>query len=208
VSSGAARAPEVGPLLAPEARSAAELLARAFRDNPLNVAAIRSADLGRRLRACRPGARDLVDTALRHGEVWAAREAGRPLAALVATPPGRHPLPAPPLPRRLLTLAVQGWRTARRWGEIFEALQVHHPLEPHWYLGTLGVDPPEQGRGVGTALLRGWLRRVDREAGSVYLETDRERNVSWYEREGFVVVCRTRVLEVPVWCMQRPARER
>lgn len=207
MSPGAARAPDVGPVLAHEARSVAELLARAFRDNPLNVAAIGSADLGRRLRACRPGARDLVHSALRHGEVWAAREAGHPLAGLVATPPGRHPLPPPPLSRRLLTLAVQGWRTARRWGQIFEALQVQHPLEPHWYLGTLGVDPPQQGRGVGTALLRAWLRRVDREAGSVYLETDRERNVSWYEREGFAVVCRTRVLEVAVWCMQRPARE-
>jgi ribosomal protein S18 acetylase RimI-like enzyme len=207
VSSGAARAPDVGPLLAHEARSAAELLARAFRDNPLNVAAIRSADLGRRLRASRPGARDLVASALRHGEVWAAREAERPLGALVATPPGHHPLPPPPLARRLLSLAVQGWGTARRWGEIFEALQLLHPPDPHWYLGTLGVDPVQQGRGVGTALLRTWLRSVDREAGSVYLETDRERNVSWYEREGFCVVCRTRVLEVPVWCMQRPARE-
>lgn len=206
MNAGAAAAPEVGPLLEREAREAAELLARAFRDNPLNVAALGSANPARRLRACRRGASDLVGTALVHGECWAARSGGRPLGALVATPPGRHPLPAPPLLRRLVTLWVQGLGTARRWAEIFEALQLQHPLEPHWYLGTLGVDPPVQGRGVGTALLRGWLRRVDREAGAVYLETDRERNVSWYAREGFSVVCHIRVLDVPVWCMQRPPR--
>lgn len=206
MSAGASRAPEIGPVCTGEVRDVAELLARAFCDNPLNVAVIGSEDPGRRLRACRPGTRDLVEVARQHGDAWTARLDGVPLAGLVAAPPGGHPLPPPPLARRLLALWVHGWRAAHRWVEAFEALQYHHPLEPHWYLGTLGVDPPQQGRGIGTALLRRWLRRVDEGGASVYLETDRERNVPWYQREGFSVVRPIRVLDVPVWCMQRPAR--
>ena len=207
MSFGASQAPVVGAATAEEARPIAELLARAFCDNPLTVAVVDSEKPGRRLRASRPGMRNLVDVARVHGEVWAAREGGTPRGALVASPPGLHPLPAPPPLQRLRTLWVQGWRVARRWADVFEALQQHHPLGRHWYLGALGVDPPAQGRGVGSELLRRWLRRVDEAGGMVYLETDRERNVSWYQRQGFCVLATLRVQGVPVWCMQRPPVE-
>lgn len=207
MSIGATQAPAVGTARAEEARQIAELLARAFCDNPLSVAVVDSAKPGRRLRASRAGIRNLVEVALVHGEVWTARNGGAPRAALVASPPGQHPLPAAPVAQRLLTPWLQGWRVARRWAEVFEALQQHHPLGRHWYLGTLGVDPPGQGRGVGTQLLRRWLRRVDEAGGEVYLETDRERNVSWYQREGFCVLAAIHVLGVPVWCMRRPSAE-
>lgn len=207
MSFGAFSAPSVGAATADEVVQIAELLARAFCDNPLSVAVIGSEKPGRRLRASRPGIRSLVDVARAHGEVWAARDGATPRGALVACPPGRHPFPPSPLAQRLRTLWVQGWRVARRWAEVFEALQHHHPVEKHWYLGTLGVDPLAQGRGIGTQLLRRWLGRVDEAGGRVYLETDRERNVGWYEREGFSVVATFPVQGVPVWCMQRPSAD-
>jgi ribosomal protein S18 acetylase RimI-like enzyme len=93
---------------------------------------------------------------------------------------------------------------ARRWAEVFEALDLLHPLEPHWYLGTLGVDPDHQGRGVGTALLRYWLAHAEGDGSIAYLETDLQGNVGFYERQGFAVERETRVLGVRVWCMRRP----
>ncbi len=99
----------------------------------------------------------------------------------------------------------QGWRVARRWGKVFEELELLHPLEPHWYLGTLGIDPPEQGQGLGGALLGQWLQNVDREGAPAYLETDREDNLAFYERAGFRVQGEIAILGVPVWCMRRPA---
>jgi ribosomal protein S18 acetylase RimI-like enzyme len=194
----------IGSLTEPERPDAADVLARAFRDNPLNVAVIGD-EPERRLRSNVYGARTLLPVAEAHGEVWVARAAGRVVGTLIGTPPFAYPLPPPALGARLRCLFGQGWRVARRWAEVFEALDAVHPPEPSWYLGTLGVDPEHQGRGVGSALLRHWLSREDAEAGEGYLETDRRENVAFYERAGFCIVRDARVLGVHVWCMQRRA---
>jgi ribosomal protein S18 acetylase RimI-like enzyme len=200
--------PSIGLLAAAERPRTTDVLARAFRDNPLNVAVVGARDPRRRLRSNALGTRTLLPVAEAHGEVWAAREGSRVVAALIGTPPHAYPLPPPPLAARLRCLVGQGWRVARRWAEVFQALDLLHPVEPHWYLGTLGVDPEQQGRGVGTALLRHWLARVEGDASGAYLETDLRGNVGFYEREGFAVERETRVLGVRVWCMRRPPATR
>ena len=184
--------------------SAARVLARAFRDNPLNVAAIASADSARRLRCNLHGMRASLASAMRHGEALTASLDGRVAGGLIAVPPGAYPLPAPGPLRQLRCLLGQGWRVAARWGEIFESLLAYHPAAPHWYLGTLGVDPPLQRRGVGAALLRAWIERVDGSGTPAYLETDRESNLPFYARVGFELAGRIEVLGVPIWRMQRP----
>lgn len=195
-----------GPLGPEDEPAAVALLARAFRDNPLNVAVIRG-DAERRLRSNLHGMRSLVPVALRHAEVWGLREQGRVRAALVGVPPLLHPLPPPPLALRLRSLLGQGLGPALRWARVFEALERLHPTDPLWYLGTFGVDPPDQGRGLGSGLLGAWLAHLDAEGGAVYLETDRPENVVFYERAGFATVQETSVLDVPVWCMRREARD-
>ena len=200
--------PSIGPLAVAERPRTVDVLARAFRDNPLNVAVVGARYPRRRLRSNAIGTRTLLPVAEAHGEVWAAREGDRVVGALICTPPHAYPLPPPPLAARLRCLVGQGWRVARRWAEVFQALDVLHPVDPHWYLGTLGVDPEHQGRGVGTALLRHWLARVAADASGAYLETDLQGNVRFYEREGFAVERETRVLGVRVWCMHRPPATR
>lgn len=181
------------------------MLSRAFRDNPLNVAVIGGGP-ERRLAANACGTRALLPVAQAHGEVWVARRAGRVVGGLVGAPPLRYPLPPPALIARLRCLLGQGWRVAGRWAEVFAALDVLHPSDPHWYLGTLGVEPAEQGRGVGTALLRHWLARVDADAAGAYLETDRSDNVAFYQRAGFRLAQEAEVLHTRVWCMWRPTQ--
>jgi ribosomal protein S18 acetylase RimI-like enzyme len=92
-----------------------------------------------------------------------------------------------------------------RWGRVFQHLDRIHPLEPHWYLATLGVAPGSQSRGVGRALLRALTTRADRDPLPCYLETDRPENVAFYERAGFRIERESRILGVRVWHMQRPA---
>jgi len=80
-----------------------------------------------------------------------------------------------------------------------------HPTEPHWYLATLGADPDHQGQGLGSALLRSMLDRVDEEGQPAYLESSKERNVALYARFGFEVVeeLRSGTGGPPIWRMWR-----
>jgi GNAT superfamily N-acetyltransferase len=196
----------IGPLLAADRSAAVCLLARAFRDNPLNVAVIGGSDPGRRLRVNRHGMQALVPVAQAHGRVLVLRRGGRPVAALVAAAPGLPRLPPPPLWARLRCLLGQGLRVARRWSVVFEAVAALQPPEPHAYLGPLGVEPALQGRGLGSALLAHWLADTDRQGLPAYLETDARGNLGFYARAGFGVAGEVSILGVRVWRMRRPAR--
>jgi len=80
---------------------------------------------------------------------------------------------------------------------------------PHYYLWGVAVDPAEQGKGIGDALIRSFLARTDAEGMSVYLETHDRRNVSYYERHGFELVLQTSIPkhDLPIWCMRRQPAE-
>jgi ribosomal protein S18 acetylase RimI-like enzyme len=80
-----------------------------------------------------------------------------------------------------------------------------HPDERHWYLATLGTDPSRQGQGIGSALLATMLARIDEEATPAYLESSKERNVSFYARFGFEVVEKLQSVpgSPPIWRMWR-----
>ena len=71
----------------------------------------------------------------------------------------------------------------------------------------LGTDPPAQGRGLGSAVLRPGLELCDREGLPAYLESSKESNVGFYARFGFRV---TEEVRMPgdgpsVWLMWRDA---
>ena len=78
--------------------------------------------------------------------------------------------------------------------------------KPHWYLSAVGVSPERQGEGLGAALVRSGLHRADEDNVSVYLETETEGNVRFYQHLGFDVVEQITAagLDLPVWLMTRP----
>lgn len=198
----------VGELRANDAETAVGLLARAFRDNPLNRAVI-GAGAERRTRVNAAGLRPLVPSILESGWALGARSPGRAHGALagvlLATAPGGHALRTPHWSVRLRALAGQGWGVSRRWAEVQDRLLPHRPALSHAYLALLGVEPAGQRGGVGAALLAAFLTRADATGESVWLETDRPENVAFYQRAGFFVAGELRVFGVPVWLMQRPA---
>lgn len=69
-----------------------------------------------------------------------------------------------------------------------ERAHARHRTEPHWYLAILGTDPPQQGRGVASALLQPVLDRADLDGAGAYLESSNPGNVAFYEGHGFTVV--------------------
>ncbi len=78
--------------------------------------------------------------------------------------------------RRLLTLALAGWRIAR----------AHPSARPSFYLFAVGVDPLLQGRGLASAVLRPMLARADAAGMPCYLENSNvAANTALYEHLGF-----------------------
>ena len=47
----------------------------------------------------------------------------------------------------------------------FEEMSLSAPLEAHWHLAFVGVDPFRIGEGIGSALLAHTLDRIDGEEG-------------------------------------------
>ena len=90
---------------------------------------------------------------------------------------------------------------------VAEQMDAAHPRFAHWYLPWLAVRPERQGAGLGAALLREGLERVDADGLPAYLETPNRRTIPLYERHGFAVTAVAQAGECPpVTCMLRTAR--
>jgi GNAT superfamily N-acetyltransferase len=71
---------------------------------------------------------------------------------------------------------------------ILEEMGASHPVEPHWHLAFIGVDPMQRSRGIGAALLQHTLARIDTQHLFAYLESSNPANLSLYRRHGFEVI--------------------
>ena len=85
----------------------------------------------------------------------------------------------------LSRLARAARRHAVRAMRVISAMDAAHPHQPHWYLPQIGVATAWQGQGIGSALLRPMLERLDAERMPAYLEATAPRNRLLYERHGF-----------------------
>ena len=91
--------------------------------------------------------------------------------------------------------------------KLLTTIDAKHPVEPSWYLFTLGTDPAFQGQGVGRALMEPVLTHCDTEGLPAYLESSKEANIAYYERSGFKVTGEITVKNGPtVWPMWREPR--
>jgi GNAT superfamily N-acetyltransferase len=82
-----------------------------------------------------------------------------------------------------------------------------HPSFPHWYLPLAGVDPPAQGRGLGSTLLRHALGSCDRDGLPAYLEATSPRSRDLYARHGFESIgVIQHGASPPMWPMLRKPR--
>jgi ribosomal protein S18 acetylase RimI-like enzyme len=103
-------------------------------------------------------------------------------------PPGRWKLGALAELSLIARMAPIAGKATPRIVQVLNFIEAKHPHEPHYYLQFLGVEPDQQGQGIGSALLRPILERCDRERAPAYLEATSERSAALYERHGFAVV--------------------
>src|SRR5271154_5478154 len=74
------------------------------------------------------------------------------------------------------------------YGRAVEAMRAEIVPEPHWYLAGIGVDPSEQRHGIGSALLQPGIEAAARTRQPCALLTNSERNLPFYEENGFEVI--------------------
>ena len=171
--------PAIRTLRADDVVPVAAAQARAFYDDPLQVWAL--PDGSTRLDVLTRLFELMIRVAsLPLGESYT--DDTRSVAALWA-PPGRwiveKEVAAQLEPMALIVADRLPWMR-RSW----EAITAVHPAEPHFYLSGLGTDPPLQGGGFGSAAMAPVLARCDAEGIPAYLESTKERNVTFYEGAG------------------------
>jgi len=79
-------------------------------------------------------------------------------------------------------------------------------LGPYIHLLIMGVSQEFQGKGFGGQLLRAVIEKAEIERVPIYLETQKEANVSLYEKYGFSVkrkMILPEPLNLPMWLMVR-----
>jgi GNAT superfamily N-acetyltransferase len=179
-----------------EAKALAQPLARAFYDDPVTIWAnpsertryrrIERFYLGR-MRALLPHELSYATADGSGAAIWSPPDAWEMgLRELL------HDLPAFLSPRTPLVLRGM------------HGVEKRHPTGPHYYLAVLGVDPPAQGKGLGSALLHPMLRRCDEQQVGAYLETGTQKNVRFYSRHGFRVTDEVPLPKgPPMWLMWR-----
>jgi GNAT superfamily N-acetyltransferase len=170
-------------------KPAAEMMARAFHDDPGSVyffpdVAERSSKLPYLFRL-------LIGYGLLYGEVYATSPNLEGVAVWLPSEKSYRTLWRNIRSGGLSLLFRIGREAAAReyaLGEYFESLRQRCAPAAYWYLPLLGVDPVYQGKGYASILLRAMFGRADRERLPCYLETLTEKDVSIYRHLGFEVV--------------------
>ena len=190
---------------------AAEMLAQAFRNDPMYIYIC--PDEAERIR----GARLLFDALIRvtpvYGEVWTTSEVSG-VACWLA--PGHTEIglwqmlrTGFALPWAMLRFSAAARRRAMSVFGYSEKLHRRAMSKPHWYLWALGVSPASQGQGIVGRLLQPVLARADAAGLPCYLETETERNVAFYRNHGFEVLTAAPPPghELMLWTMARQPRK-
>ena len=179
---------EIVRLIDSQIPAAAVTLARAFHDDPLMVYAIPNAADRKRLLP------DVYARMIRFGvltgEVYVP--AGAVDGVALWLPPNvkwtRENIEASGMHQIATIIGDDAYQRYREVvGREWQARE-RDMTDPCWYLFLLGVEPSRQRQGLGGALMRPIIERADTEKLACYLETENERNVAFYRRQGFEVI--------------------
>lgn len=198
--------PAVIPLRDDQVDEAARVLARAFHNDPLQTYVLPEPDDRARVSPAHFAA--LLRYGRQYGEVLTT--AGAIAGAAVWLPPDGWEI----TPERLAGSdlgqldQLMGAEPAARFLDAIGFIEPFHHRdmpEPHWYAMVIGVDPSEQRRGVGQALLAPILARADADGLPCYLETAQPANVPFYQRAGFDILVQATEPRsaLPMWTFRR-----
>jgi GNAT superfamily N-acetyltransferase len=179
---------EIVPLGEAQITEAAQVLGRAFFDDPLEAYMLPDGESRERLSSLR------FARLLRYGHLFGKvhTSVGVPQGAAIWLPPGNWEMTEERLMQAGLfdIPTVIGAAAFERLISVMDHIEPYHREVParHWYLLIVGVDRPVQRRGLGGALLQPMLEQADADAMPCYLETFQPKNLPFYRRHGFHVL--------------------
>ena len=198
---------EVLPTTRQSYRQAAQVLGRAFMDDPVSDAVYKNFSTDKRVRALTVDFFAEVSLCIRKGYPLQVNDDGKVVAAAVIYPPRAYPLSASDQWMLLIkSILGNGFYDFRPWMKWLEEVDKVHPDKPHYYLEYLGVEPAQQGKGLGSTILQHLIHKADEECVGCYLENANPRNISVYQRFGFQVISEREIIGIPAWFMWRPPR--
>jgi ribosomal protein S18 acetylase RimI-like enzyme len=186
-------------------RQAAQVLGKAFEDDPVSVAVYKNFSPVKRVRALTADFSVELLLCIRKGYPIEVNEDGRIVAAAVIYPPGTYPLPV--LDQWVIlfkSILGNGWYDIRGYIEWLNEVDKVHPDKAHFYLEYLGVEPECQGKGFGSSILQHLSAKADEQGVGCYLENANPRNLAFYQRFGFQVIHEKEIIGIPSWFMWRP----
>ena len=176
---------EVVPLEHDQLGAACDTLARAFQDDPAWVWVLPDA---RRRELLLPWL-FRIGFEITDAQVWATP--GEVVGCARWLAPGAPRLHVATMLRALIATPLRLREATSRflgYGRAVEAMRAEIVPEPHWYLAGIGVDPQHQRRGIGAALLQPGIEAAARTRQPCALLTNSERNLRFYEENGFEVI--------------------
>jgi GNAT superfamily N-acetyltransferase len=183
---------------------AAQLLGRAFVDEPVSAAVYRNFSPLRRTLALTNDFSAELSVCIQRGYPLQLEQEGEILAVAGIYPPGTYPLP---ILDGWLLLARSVFRNGlydiRNWLRWLAEVEKHHPASAHYYLAYIGVEPAVQGRALGSMLLSHLANRADVERVGCYLECADPRNIPFYQHSGYEILMKKVIIGLPAWFMWR-----
>ena len=198
--------PVVSPLMVQD-KVLANVLGRAFHDEPNSIYVI--PDGSARLETLPSFFLEAIRLTRLHGQIDTMPKID---GAALWICPGREFAFAQMVRAGTLAISFKLGNSFKRCLKLVNSVQgVHHRLlrEPHWYLMALAVAPTERERSIESALLNTGLLRADSDGLPCYVETFRERNLRFYEENGFRIAGAGCIPGGPsFWAMIRKPRRR
>lgn len=158
-----------------------DILSSSFQDNKsVNYIILQDRDRSRRIRSLMEYSFDVCH---RFGDIFLSDD--HKACALIVLPDKKKTTLSSVLLDVKLIFFATGIGNAVRAMKREAEIKKNHPQGLLYYLWFIGVDPKEQGKGIGSALLQEVIANGLSENRTICLETSTLKNISWYEKFGF-----------------------
>lgn len=199
---------QILPLTRPSYPEAIEVLAQAFSTYPLMdyIYAVSKVSILESVRAMFTVSCEIRDT-FGWPVLGITDNADKLVGVALLDLPGETEWPEALKQKHTVYKEIVGEAAAERLSAFANLSDSGRPEEPHISLSVLGVLPQTQGQGYGGRLLDhvSALSEQDTISTGVWLDTETEHNVGYYQKYGYQVLAHNKLDDVvDVWGMFRP----